>query len=52
MSEVEEVLNLEPTPNDMPQHTKPWLETAKDALRDHFNTRINSMPVFDRAVVL
>lgn len=52
MDKVTEVLNLEPTPNDMPAHAKPWLESAKDSLREHFQGRINVMPVYDRVVVV
>lgn len=51
-AEVERVLLLEPTPNDMPAHTEPWLERAKAQLREHFNCRVGVVPVFDRAVVI
>jgi hypothetical protein len=52
MDDVAEVLNLEPTPNDMPKQTRPWLDDAKDMLREHFSCRYRMMPVYDRAVTL
>lgn len=52
MDDIEKVLNLEPTPNDMPETAKPWLEHAKDSLRDHFQCRVALIPVHDRAVVV
>lgn len=52
MDKISEVLNLEPTPNDMPKSAKPWIEGAKDQLREHFSSRFSSLPVYDRAVVL
>lgn len=52
MDKISEVLNLEPTPNDMPQAVRPWLDGAKDQLRDHFKCRIGQFPVYDRVVIV
>jgi hypothetical protein len=49
MSNVEKILNLEPTPNVMPSNNG-WLAEAKVRLQEHFDQRTASFPVYDRAV--
>lgn len=51
MGNVENVLNLEPTPNVMPS-TNGWLAVAKVKLQEHFDHRHANFPVYDRAVVV
>lgn len=50
MDKVQQVLNLEPTPNDMPAHTTGWLTRAKAQLQEHFDCRVGNIPIYDRSV--
>jgi hypothetical protein len=51
MDKVQEILNLEPRPSDMPAHNG-WLASAKLRLQDHFDTKAGTIPVHNRAVKL
>jgi hypothetical protein len=51
MGNVENVLNLEPTPNVMPPKGG-WLVDAKVKLQEHFDERHANFPVYDRSVVV